>query len=181
MYPEDDQDDIGFEEDPVEQALNRTPTPASPGQLRTAEELAAAFPHWRRDLKCPDCGDKLVLKDGKYGIFYGCVKWNETGCKGAHNCHKGTAEPLGIPADSETRAARKVAHEVFDSLWKDKGLGRMSRKAAYEWMQKNLGLYEDDAHIAKLDKDGCEKLIKAVERFVNPPNRLDRIIDDDVI
>lgn len=166
--------DIGLD-DPVEVALSRTP------RLRSEEELAVAFPNWRRDLQCPDCGNLLVLKDGKYGIFYGCVKWSETGCKGSHNCHKGTAEPLGVPADAETRLARKRAHDVFDTLWRDKGLGRMSRKQAYEWLETKLGVFEGEYHIAQLDKAGCEKLIEAVNRFQNPPNRLDRILGDDVI
>ena len=54
----------------------------------------------------------------------------------------------------------------------------MQRQAAYQWMQKNLKLSESDAHIAMLDLAGCEKLIKAVNRFLYPPSRFER---DDVI
>jgi len=142
--------------------------------LRTAEQLATQFPNQSRKLKCADCGSKLVLKDGKYGIFYGCVKFRETGCPGAHNCNKTTAEPLGFPANSETRKLRREAHEVFDKLWQAHGLKKISRQQAYEWMQKHLKLSEEDAHIAKLDKVGCEKLIQTVDRFLNPPTRFDR-------
>lgn len=156
-----------------EDALRDIFRPQAP-RLRTEEELAAEFPNWRRDMDCPECDGKLVLKDGKFGIFYGCERYRETGCKGAHNCHKRTAEPLGIPADWETRQLRKKAHEVFDLLWKAKSLSNMSRQDAYRWMQANLGLSESDAHIAKLDKAGCEKLIRAVDRYVNPPTRFDR-------
>ena len=41
-------------------------------------------------------------------------------------------------------------------------------------MQQNLGLTESDAHLAMLDKAGCERLIRAVDRFFNPPTRFDR-------
>lgn len=169
----DSDDSIGLEDAPrvprVEDLFNK-----SGPKIRTAEELARDFPNQRRDLTCPDCGDRLVLKDGKYGIFYGCVKWDETQCKGAHNCHKGTAEPLGIPGNQEVRHLRKQAHEAFDRLWKDQNLRSMTRDQAYRWMQTNLRLSEKDAHIASLDKAGCEKLIRAVDRFYNPPTRFDR-------
>lgn len=142
--------------------------------LRTAEELTAQFPKQLRSLQCPDCGARLVLKDGKYGIFYGCEKYQETGCKGSHNCNKTTAQPLGIPADTETRKARRNAHEVFDLLWKSQGLNKLTRPQAYLWMQQNLKLSEADAHIAMLDKAGCERLVRVVDRFLHPPTRFDR-------
>jgi len=164
----EEEDTLGFGDDL--DLVFRGPAP----RLRSPEDLKAQFPFRRTNLKCPDCGAKLVLKDGKFGIFYGCEKYAETGCKGSHNCHKNTAEPLGIPADSDTRKARREAHEVFDQLWRDQGLGKMSRQAAYQWMQTHLKLSEEDAHIARLDRAGCERLIKAVNRFLHPPNRFER-------
>ena len=163
-----DDESLGFADEPRAAFLKGGP------KLRSESELTEQFPRQRRDLKCADCGSNLVLKDGKYGIFYGCVKFRDTGCKGAHNCNKTTSEPLGFPADTETRKARREAHEVFDALWKSQKLNNMSRQAAYQWMQKNLKLAEDDAHIAKLDKAGCEKLIAAVNRFLYPPTRFER-------
>lgn len=33
--------------------------------------------------KCPLCGDKTALKEGKFGSFYGCVNFPK--CKGSRN------------------------------------------------------------------------------------------------
>lgn len=176
LFEEEGDETLGFADDPKD--IQKIVFLKGGPKLRSAEELAAAFPKQRYDLKCADCGAKLVLKDGKFGIFYGCVMFRETGCGGSHNCHKTTAEPLGIPANSETRKLRREAHDVFDVLWKSQGLDKMTRDAAYKWMQTNLKLTEQDAHIGKLDKEGCEKLIKAVDRFLHPPTRFER---EDVI
>lgn len=32
---------------------------------------------------CPDCGGKMVSRTGKYGVFWGCVKFPE--CKGTRD------------------------------------------------------------------------------------------------
>jgi len=172
---EDEDDTLGFTDDPND--VMKVVFLKGP-KVRSSEQLARDFPHQRTDLKCGDCGSPMVLRDGKFGIFYGCSKFTETGCKGAHNCHKTTAEPLGIPADTATRKLRKEAHDVFDAIWRENGLAKMSRKESYKWLQANLGLSEDDAHIAKLDQEGCKKLIKAVDRFLHPPTRFER---EDVI
>jgi ssDNA-binding Zn-finger/Zn-ribbon topoisomerase 1 len=93
-----------------------------------------------------------------YGKFYGCVRWPD--CKGTHGAHQSTGEPLGIPANAETKKARILAHEAFDTLWKN---GKMSRKEAYKWMQENLSLTKEEAHISRFDKETCERLILAIQ------------------
>ena len=30
---------------------------------------------------CPECGGRLILKNGKYGKFFGCSNYSKTGCK----------------------------------------------------------------------------------------------------
>lgn len=40
------------------------------------------------DVRCPDCGSPMIMRDGKYGLFFGCVNYTETGkakCKGIRN------------------------------------------------------------------------------------------------
>lgn len=34
-------------------------------------------------VKCPECGAKMILRNGKFGEFYGCTKF--PGCKGSRN------------------------------------------------------------------------------------------------
>jgi len=68
------------------------PPPKPP--LRTLETLGREFPGQRRDIPCRVCGAKLILKDGKNGLFYGCETWKDTRCKGSCNANQETAAPL---------------------------------------------------------------------------------------
>jgi hypothetical protein len=113
-------------------------------------------------LPCPECGSPLVLKVAKYGKFYGCSQWRFTGCTGSHGAHQESGKPMGIPAKQEVKEARQRAHRAFDELWTT---GRMSRKQAYAWMQKVLGMTKRDAHVAKFDLAQCERLILEVHRL----------------
>lgn len=109
---------------------------------------------------CPACGDNMVLKSGKMGRFYGCASWPE--CDMTHGAHQDTGEPLGVPADKETRAARIRAHDAFDALWRGPHR-RMSRRAAYSWMAQVMGLSSADAHIGRFTIRQCEQLIDALK------------------
>jgi ssDNA-binding Zn-finger/Zn-ribbon topoisomerase 1 len=108
---------------------------------------------------CPECGSALTLKPSKYGSFYGCVRWKETKCCGAVGCHPGTNIPLGMPAKKEVRQLRIKAHKEFDELWMT---CRMTRRAAYKWMQEKLGIPKAEAHIGQFNGEQCQKLIQLV-------------------
>ena len=72
-------------------------------------------------VNCAECGVEMVLrttkkytyKDGSPRKFYGCSNWPE--CNGVHGAHL-NGEPLGIPADKETKQWRIKAHERFDEI-----------------------------------------------------------------
>lgn len=99
-------------------------------------------------LPCPECGAPLLLKDSRHGTFYGCSRWKWTGCPGSHSAHQATGKPMGTPAKAEVKTARHRAHTAFDDLWMH---GQMSRKQAYQWLQKVMQMTKRDAHIAKFD------------------------------
>ena len=109
---------------------------------------------------CPECGEAMVLRNSKFGLFYGCSTFPK--CKATHGAHK-DGKPLGIPADKATKKCRIDAHEAFDQLWKGK---HMDRSAAYEWMQEVMEMTEDEAHIGRLDADQCEDLVYKVETYL---------------
>lgn len=113
------------------------------------------------ELLCPECGARMVLKPSRYGQFYGCVRWRETGCPGSHGCHP-NGTPLGVPADRKTKDARIEAHAAFDTLWKE---GGMRRKEAYRWMQQALDLDDDEAHIGNFTAEQCALLIQMVQEY----------------
>ena len=110
-------------------------------------------------LICPDCGADLVLKPSKFGHFYGCERYSATGCSGAVGCHSGTTKELGVPADKETRKLRIAAHEAFDKIWKE---NKMTRRDSYRWLEKEMGLDSEHAHIGMFTAEQCRQLIEKV-------------------
>lgn len=114
----------------------------------------------REDVRCGECGSPMVLRyTPKLGgrKFYGCSRYPS--CRGTHGAHQESGEPMGTPADPDTKAARMRAHAAFDTLWRS---GAMKRKAAYAWMRETLGLTPDQAHVSRMDVATCERLIAAV-------------------
>jgi ssDNA-binding Zn-finger/Zn-ribbon topoisomerase 1 len=103
----------------------------------------------------------MVLRNSKYGFFYGCSSYPK--CKAAHGAHKKTGQPLGTAADKKTKQARIRAHDSFDTLWKDK---HMSRSEAYAWMQEAMEMTEDEAHIGKFDEEKCDRLEVLVDEYL---------------
>lgn len=107
-------------------------------------------------MMCPECRvGVLVLRESKYGKFYGCSNFPE--CKATHGAHNKDGKPYGIPGDVPTKKARMAAHEVFDELWKPKH-SYMTRKQAYGWLAK----YGEKPHIGEMNIDECMHLIKLV-------------------
>lgn len=102
----------------------------------------------------------MVLRQSKYGLFYGCVEFPN--CKAAHGAHP-DGKPLGTPADQATKKARIRAHDSFDQLWKDK---HMTRGEAYVWMQEAMDMTEDEAHIGKFTSDQCDELEVLVDAYL---------------
>ena len=110
---------------------------------------------------CPECGEPMVLRDSRYGLFYGCTTYPK--CKSTHGAHKKTGEPLGIPGNAETKKARIRAHDSFDQLWK---VAHMERADAYVWMQEAMEMTGDEAHIGKFTIDLCDQLELLVEAYL---------------
>lgn len=114
---------------------------------------------------CPYCSAEAELTTGDY-IYphrpdlshlkvYVC--WP---CDAYVGTHKNTnpPQPLGRLANAELRKARRAAHDAFDPLW-DR---TMSRRAAYAWLAKQMGLPKDQTHIAMFDVDQCKQVVELV-------------------
>jgi len=124
---------------------------------------------------CPDCGAKMLLKESRYGLFYGCQRFPECTC--AHGAHP-DGTPLGKPANKATRLARKKLHELFDQLWNkaDKELFPVSeinegskkrilysaRWRAYLWLSVYMGQTFDETHIGMFTIEQCQKAEKII-------------------
>lgn len=120
------------------------------------------------DLCCGDCGAPMVLThSAAFGWFYACTK--APVCKGRVSAHQKTMLPMGTPADTATRRARRVAHLAFDQLWKkgtDPFTGVVvtgvfqSRRAAYRWLCEVMGKVPDEGHIGRFTLTECEALVR---------------------
>ncbi len=124
------------------------------------------------DVTCPDCGGRMVLRNSKFGPFYGCENYPK--CKATHGAHP-DGRPLGIPANKETKQWRMKAHDVFDKLWKGRNAS-MTRKQAYKWFQENMGLTAGEAHIGKFNIKQCQALIALISKELakQPPQERKR-------
>lgn len=112
---------------------------------------------------CGECGAVMVLRDSRFGLFYGCTAY--PACKATHGAHKKTGQPLGIPADKPTKAERIAAHAVFDRLWDGAG-AVFDRQHAYQWMAAMMDLSKDEAHIGRFNAVQCQHLrALVVERY----------------
>lgn len=119
------------------------------------EYFVADIKKFGNDLKCPDCGRGMRLLKGKFGWFYACVRY-PWACKGSHSAHQETKEPMGFPADKETRIWRRKAHKVFDGYWKK---WKIERERAYLQLRKVMNIPKEYAHISMFDIVQCQKVI----------------------
>lgn len=118
-------------------------------------------PGERFDLRCPDCEwGVLQLREYRGGFFYSCNRY-DLGCRGSHTA-KPDGSPRGVPANAQTRRARRDAHQTFDRIWQGPN-AKMDRMAAYEWMQAKLFL-RNWTTISSLTREQCEQLVELVKR-----------------
>ena len=108
---------------------------------------------------CDYCGkraeyvdDSIVYHGNSYGMIYYCP-----GCQAWVGVHKGTDKPKGRLANAELRNMRRIAHAVFDRIWRENR--QFTRKKAYKWLSEQMGLPEELTHIAMFDVDQCNQCI----------------------
>ena len=113
---------------------------------------------------CRYCGGviRLVLAWTVYGestdrlgkrgeMIYQCQN-----CNARVGYHRGTTRPLGNVANEVLRLKRVETHRAFDSFWKQR---HMSRTRAYKWLAEQMGLSEEETHIAAFEMDQCQRVI----------------------
>ncbi len=115
-----------------------------------------------RPVQCDNCASRrvrLTHNSVLYGRNYGAwpLIWFCDDCNAATGCHAETDIPLGVMATKETRQARKLAHEEFDPIWREKRI--LSRYKAYEWLAGRLGIPVADCHIGLFNIEQCHKVI----------------------
>jgi len=90
------------------------------------------------------------------------------------------------PFDQGLKNARDKTHKVFDYLWRIYNNQRhepaMSRKSAYSWLQKKMGLTEETCHFSLFTKEQCRVANDLVHEYLRkrkykftPRTNLDKI------
>lgn len=111
---------------------------------------------------CPYCNTKAEwisnerIYGKRYGNSYMCYYCPQ--CGAYVGCHNNSRKPLGTMANAALRKLRQNAHELFDPLWKGKGMGR---NKAYKLLQDNTGV----AHISQTTPDECYIVIKFLKKY----------------
>lgn len=121
---------------------------------------------------CPYCetpaalvehGDDLYPYSRSFGPLWACR------CGAYVGCHPGTTLPLGRLADNDLRAAKKLAHAVFDPIWQKNIDGKATKAQAarsfgYAWLAKEMGISPDQCHIGWFDLAQCQRVIDICTR-----------------
>ncbi|WP_287826953.1 zinc-finger-containing protein [Oscillibacter sp.] len=128
------------------------------------------------NIKCPYCNSPAFLRPASavHGQeyrqpgeeVYVCARYPI--CDSYVSAHRRTHLPMGTLANRPLRIKRMEAHEAFNRLWKS---GMMSRTAAYHWLQVQMGLPAEEAHIAKFSEWRCEQVIRLCRQFLAPNTR----------
>ena len=110
-------------------------------------------------LKCPECGSDMILKNSKYGKFYGCSSFPL--CKATHGAHP-NGEPLGFSANKELKLLRIKAHQELEKYfgrWKD--MSRKDKAKMYKWLKNNT----KSGHIGNMGKEDIAILFKKLKEI----------------
>lgn len=114
---------------------------------------------------CSYCnkGAKLVQGDE---IYPGRAKtannyfWECLPCGAYIACHPFTKTARGTLANFQTRAARQVAHKVFDPFWI---CYKWTRTDAYLALARVLKIPLKQCHIAEFNEEQCKKVVRICE------------------
>ena len=83
--------------------------------------------------------------------------WNCNPCNAYVGCHDGTVNPLGRLANEKLRRMKRWAHDVFDPLWKEKGV---KRGEAYLRLARSLGIPMEECHIGMFSEQMCMRVVE---------------------
>jgi ssDNA-binding Zn-finger/Zn-ribbon topoisomerase 1 len=106
---------------------------------------------------CPECNAPMRLINGKYGLFYGCIKFPN--CSGAHKAHP-DGRPVGEPATKEVKDVRVRVHGLLNLIWNYDD--RTGRSKMYAWLARNTS----SGHVSQLTLDELLVLETKLQRMV---------------
>ena len=122
------------------------------------QELPVPDHRVQNKIICPYCEQSALLMTSEeyYGQDYGTNLYVCRPCDARVGTHKNSTKPLGTLANSKLRDLRMKCHGSFDRIWKSK---EMTRSKAYRWLQQQMGLSSQEAHIGMFNEQQCRKLL----------------------
>jgi ssDNA-binding Zn-finger/Zn-ribbon topoisomerase 1 len=105
--------------------------------------------------RCPECQEDMVLREGKYGKFWGCRSYPS--CTGSMNLKVAEAESK---VDDQTRGWRTKAAEALNGFATARG---WTKTEASKWVRETMGLNWDDAKVNLFSVRQCELLLAYIK------------------
>lgn len=106
-------------------------------------------------------GKNRVPKGNKVALCEPCQAWV--------SCHK-SGIPMGTVAKANLRSMRKLLHDRFDPLWREKlfrGKHYLDRrKAAYMWLAEQMNISPDQTHFGKFNEEQTREALAHVNQYV---------------
>ena len=92
--------------------------------------------------------------------FYLCMS-----CGRRCGTHRGSWEPLGVPATIIERQLRQNAHWRLDSMWTSQREGERCRMRAelYKWLARKMELTPEETHIGRMDEPTLRRCIAVLD------------------
>lgn len=94
--------------------------------------------------------------------------WKCDDCDATCGCHPGGNNPLGYPANKQTRNARMQLHNArLDPLWKSgpKKLRKSLRVAVYRHLSECMEIPSEKTHTGMFDIEQCRKAWKCLSQI----------------
>lgn len=130
----------------------------------------------RVNIKCPYCRSQAFLRPATVvhdqelftsgAELYVCARY--PACDAYVGAHRHNHMPMGTLANKALRRKRMETHAVFNRLWQS---GLMTKHAAYRWLQVQLGLPPEEAHIANFSEWRCDQVIRLCGQFLSSGDR----------
>ena len=119
------------------------------------------------EITCPYCNERAEMVQSGVVYGYNVDYWDRIiylckPCESWVGTHQRNLFPLGTLAKSDLRTLRYRTHTKFDRIWKE---GHLSRKRAYQWLSKKMGIEFEKTHIGFFNEKQCQIVLALVKNY----------------
>jgi len=113
------------------------------------------------------CSNSILYNYIEYGNGLAWICERFPVCRGSVGCHA-NGKPLGVIADSKTKALRLLVHAEIDRYWKCvKGSRnkKSMRNRVYAWLRKITGKSCEDCHVGRFTAQDCLDVLRLAKKY----------------